>query len=279
MTQSINHALSLAALRILRPLVRLLIRHGMAYGTFAELSRKAFVDEGFAEILESGKRPTVSSVSALTGLTRKETKRLRETSDVDDELSAQRYSRAIRVVSGWLANPRFHTASGDPAVLPFEGNDSSFSALVREYSGDIPPAAMLSVLETSGTLKMDEQGVELLARAYVPNDTSIDKINILGTDVAELTSVIGHNIEAGLEDRWFQRKVSNIAVREDALPVFRELSNRKSQELLEEYHAWLSVNEVHEEQPGQDKPWYVAVGIYYFEHEISEGESHESVQV
>ncbi len=277
MTQSINHALSLAALRILRPLVRLLIRHGMAYGTFAELSRKVFVDEGFAEILESGKRPTISSVSALTGLTRKETKRLRETSDVDDELSAQRYSRAIRVVSGWLGDQRFLTASGDPAVLPFEGNDASFSALVREYSGDIPPAAMLSVLETSGTLKMGEQGVELLARAYVPNDTSIDKINILGTDVAELTAVIGHNIEAGVEDRWFQRKVSNIAVRGDTLPLFRELSNRKSQELLEVYHAWLSTNEVPEKAQGQDKPWYVTVGIYYFEHKISEGESHESV--
>ena len=78
MPKSLNNALSAAVLRILRPLVAVLLRHGMAYGTFAELARKAYVEEGFAQVPSPGKRVTVSSVSALTGLTRKETKRLRE---------------------------------------------------------------------------------------------------------------------------------------------------------------------------------------------------------
>jgi len=142
---------------------------------------------------------------------------------------------------------------------------------VKEYSGDIPPAAMLSVLEFSKTLKSGERGVELLARAYIPSTTSVDKINILGVDVAELASTIGHNIDSAVDQRWFQRKVSNIAVHKDDLPAFRELSNRKSQELLEEYHAWLSANEIDSDQQGQDAPWYVAVGIYYYEHQVSEG--------
>ena len=272
MSQSINQALRVATLKLLRPLIRLLIRHGMAYGSFAELVRKAYVEEGFAEIEASGKRPTVSSVSALTGLTRKETKRLREAVVTEDDSSAQRYSRAIRVVSGWLNDERFHTSTGDPAILPFEGAEASFSSLVKEYSGDIPPAAMLSVLEFSKTLKAGEQGVELLTRAYIPSTTSADKINILGADVAELTSAIGHNIEAAVGERWFQRKVSNIALRKEDLPGFRELSNRKSQELLEEYHAWLSAREIDASVQGQDAPWYVAVGIYYYEHEVTEGD-------
>lgn len=272
MNQDINQALRVAALKLLRPLVRLLIRHGMAYGSFAELARKAYVEEGFAEIEASGKRPTVSSVSALTGLTRKETKRLRETAVTGDESSSQRYSRAIRVVSGWLNDDRFQTPTGEPAILPFDGKDASFSSLVKAYSGDIPPAAMLSVLEFSKTLTSGEQGVELLTRAYIPSTTSVDKINILGNDVAELASTIGHNIDSAVDQRWFQRKVSNIAVHKENLPAFRELSNRKSQELLEEYHAWLSANEVGAGQQGQDASWYVAVGIYYYEHKISEGD-------
>jgi hypothetical protein len=263
MDNATSRALSAAVLKLLRPLVQVLLRHGMAYGSFAELARKAYVEEGFAYIKGSGKRPTVSSVSALTGLTRKETKRLRELDVVDDASSSQRYNRAIRVVSGWINDPRFLTGAGAPSVLPMEGEEASFSALVKEYSGDIPPAAMLSVLQDSGTVAVDEHGVTLHARAYVPSATPVEKLEILGTDVAELIDTIGHNLDADPSERYFQRKVSNVLVHPDAVPAFREFSNRKSQMLLEEYHAWLSDNEVDPEADEGTEPRYVAVGIYY----------------
>ena len=41
MTENVQNALSSAILRLLRPLARLILKHGMAYGTFAELARKA----------------------------------------------------------------------------------------------------------------------------------------------------------------------------------------------------------------------------------------------
>lgn len=263
MDNSTSQALSAAILNLLRPLVRVLLRHGMAYGSFAELARKAYVEEGFTYIKETGKRPTVSSVSALTGLTRKETKRLRELDLVDDVSSFQRYNRAIRVVSGWINDPRFQTGAGAPAVLPMEGEQGSFSTLVKEYSGDIPPAAMLSVLQDSSTVVAGEHGVTLHARAYVPSATPAEKLKILGTDVAELIATIGHNLEAEPAERHFQRKVSNVLVNPDAVPGFREFSTRKSQMLLEEYHAWLADNEIDPEQNAETDPHYVAVGIFY----------------
>ena len=263
MEKKLNQVLSAAVLKLLRPLVRVLLRHGMAYGTFAELARKAYVEEGFALSGASGKRATVSSVSALTGLTRKETKRLRELKLVDDEASSQRYSRAIRVISGWTSDSRYQTAAGEPAVLPMDGAKASFSALVKEFSGDIPPAAMLSVLEISGTVASVEQGIALQEKAYIPSATPLDKINILGTDVAELIDTIGHNLGAAPSQRRFQRKVSNVLLHPDAVPAFRELSTRKSQQLLEEYHSWLSNHEVGHEDETSVEPCYVAVGIYY----------------
>jgi len=259
----LNQALNAAVLKILRPLVRVLLRHGMAYGTFAELARKAYVEEGFVHASGAGKRATISSVSALTGLTRKETKRLRELELVDDETSAQRYSRAIRVISGWTGDPRFQTSAGEPAVLPMEGAGGSFAVLVKEFSGDIPPAAMLSVLESSGTVTVGEKGIALQEKAYIPSATPLEKLNILGTDVAELIDTIGHNLAAEPDERFFQRKVSNVLLHPDAVPAFRELSTRKSQLLLEEYHSWLSSHEVDPEDESSVQPCYVAVGIYY----------------
>jgi len=253
-----------------------ILNHGMAYGTFAELARKAFVEEGFDHLQRSGKRPTISSVSALTGLTRKETKFLRESSAQPSEKSAQRYNRAIRVISGWVNDGDFQDENGNPAALPFDGQDISFSALVKKYSGDIPPVAMLSVLETSRNVVAADGTIILKERAYIPMSTPVDKINILGTDVAELIGTIGHNLEADPEQRVFQRKVSNTALSADAIGKFRELSNRKSQELLEEYDAWLSAHQVEADSDNADQIGYVAVGIYYTEKLSSKDPDHES---
>jgi len=260
MSKSVSSALSAAVLRMMRPLAAILLRYGMPYGVFAELARKAYVEEAFAQNTTSSRRPTISSVSAVTGLTRKETKRLKELEIIDDESSSRRYSRAIRVVSGWVNDPRFQTSSGEPAILPLEGEPASFHLLVKQFSGDIPPAAMLSVLEDSGTVSVGEQGVQLMERAYLPAANLSGKIDILGTDAAELIATIGHNLAAGPDERFFQRKVSNVLVHPDDVPAFRLMSNQKSQELLEEYHRWLSQ---HETGKDQAEPCYVAVGIYY----------------
>jgi hypothetical protein len=269
MKQTLNNVLSAAVLRLLRPLVAVLMRHGMAYGTFAELARKAYVDQAFADAAASGKRQTVSGVSALTGLTRKETKRLRELDIIGDESSSRRYNRAIRVVSGWVSDPRFRAESGEPAVLPMEGQSASFNLLVKEFSGDIPPAAMLSVLEASGTVAVTEEGIRLLERAYLPASTPLEKIEILGTDVAELIATIGHNLGAEPQQRYFQRKVSNVLVNPEVLPAFRLMSNKRSQELLEEYHLWLAQHEVNPRKNSGEAPCYVAVGIYYTDNMVS----------
>ena len=87
---------------MLRPLVRILIRNGVAYGALAEVAREVYVDVAFEDFKPEGKKPTVSRVSALTGLSRKEVKRLHELEVSDAESSQQRYSRAVRVVSGWM---------------------------------------------------------------------------------------------------------------------------------------------------------------------------------
>lgn len=267
-----SQALRFAVLRLLRPLVRILLRHGMAYGTFAELARKAYVDEAFVHMQAAGQRATVSGVSALTGLTRKETRRLVDLDVASGSDTEQRYNRAIRVVSGWLADPRFQNPDGEPAALPVEG-ENSFATLVHDYSGDIPTTAMLRILEASQTVAHEGDVISLLERAYLPSSTPANRIDILGRDTAELLYSIGHNIATADEQRErrvYQRKVSNPAVRADAIGAFREFSNRKSQELLETYHRWLSAHEVAAGDDTEETPHYVAVGIHYFDDTLTE---------
>ena len=273
MTVPIQKALVDAVAKLFRPLARVLIRNGISYGTFAEVAKKAYVDIAFEEFQEPGKKQTISRVSVLTGLTRKETKRLHEQQTSDDTGASERYNRAIRVISGWLNDKRFLDVHGETKILPLNGNGSSFATLVKDYSGDIPTQAMLTILKKAGSVMQTDLGIELVNNAYVPGDDPVDKLHILGTDVAELLATIDHNLTHEPDDLFFQRKVSNSCVDPDAVLAFRKLSEKKAQALLEMLDAWLSGHEVIQKTTNHtNEGQYVSLGIYYSEHSYS-GES------
>ncbi len=266
MVKSIHDTLTRALLRLLKPLVRVLLRNGIAYGSFAELAKKTYVDVAFESFARNGKKQTVSQASALTGLTRKETKRLHELEGPQPGGNEQRYNRAVRVISGWLNDPLFHDADGRPADLPLEGETGSFAALVKKYSGDITTQAMLAVLLAAASVEKTPQGVRLVQHAYLPGNDPGEKLAILGNDTAELVATIDHNLLAEPSARRFQRKVSNLRVRADALPAFRALSAEKAQALLEELDAWLTAHEAQASDDGDAaSARYVSLGIYFFE--------------
>lgn len=272
MPEKIQQTLSAAVLSLLKPLVRILLRNGIAYGSFAELAKKIYVDIAFDEFAPDKKKQTISRVSALTGLTRKEAKRFHELEAPDTHESEQRYNRAIRVISGWVNDPEFHDAQGQAAELPIEGEKGSFASLARKYSGDVPTQSMLAVLGIASSIEKTGDRVRLIRQAYVPGDDAAEKLGILGSDTAELIATIDHNLVCDKSASRFQRKVSNSRVSAEALPAFQALSAQKAQALLEELDAWLDRHEVDKDAQDSDKGQYVSLGIYYYENSQDKGD-------
>ena len=270
MAGSIQQTLTRAVLTLLKPLVRILLRNGIAYGSFAELAKKTYVDVAFETFAPPGKKQTISRASAITGLTRKETSRLRDMERPDPDSSEQRYNRAVRVISGWINDPRFQDKRGRPAVLPVDGSEASFSALVKKYSGDITTQAMLAVLLAASSVEKEDNTVTLVQRAYLPGGAPSEKLAILGTDTAEIVATIDHNLVAPPAERRFQRKVSNHHIRAEALPAFQALSAEKAQALLEELDAWLSAHEIDAAEHGESAGHYASLGIYFYERDPDE---------
>lgn len=214
--------------------------------------------------LPPGRKQTISRISALTVLTRKEAKRLLELERPDDQGTNERYNRAVRVISGWLNEPRFCHPDGMPRILPIEEGNPSFAALVKEYRGDIPTQAMLQTLSKAESVRREGDNARLVSRPYIPGKGPVDKIHILGTEAAELMATIDHKLTAAEGDLWFQREVSSGRVAAAALPRFRRLASGKDQALLEELDQWLSEHECrNESEPAR----YMSLSIYYHEHE------------
>ncbi|MBA3030410.1 MAG: hypothetical protein FP816_16585 [Desulfobacteraceae bacterium] len=270
-TESVNSkALVSALIKILRPLVRILLRNGMSFVTFSNIAKRVYVDMAEEEFGLEGRKQSGSRISVLTGLSRKEVKRVMETTHPSDTDSGERYNRAARVIAAWRREKDFHDENGIPMALPLNGKDPSFSGLVRKFSGDLPFRAVLDELIASGNAeKTDDNRVKLISRFYIPRNEDNVKLHILGTDAAHLISTIDHNLQSVDSERFFQRKVSYDNLPQEVLPVFQEMVAESAQKLLEDLDGWLSRKDRdnHPEIKGTGR-YRSGLGIYYFEEPV-----------
>jgi uncharacterized protein DUF6502 len=263
-----GQVLSAVVTRILGPLVRVLLRNGMSFNAFSDLAKRVFAEVGMRELGIPGKKQTVSRVSILTGLSRKEVQRLLgERTPAAGAEARERYNRAARVVAGWVRDRDFTDGAGDPLALSQSGTGASFSQLVKRYSGDVPARAVLDELLRVGAVeRLGEDRIRLLSRAYIPRTSDPDKLDILGADVADLITTIDHNLQRNDSDLRFQRKVMYDNLPEESISAFRALSARQAQELLEKMDHWLSQHDrdTNSSVKGTGRV-RAGVGIYYFE--------------
>jgi len=267
---STKPALSEAAQAILRALVRVLLRNGIPYGAFADMARRAYVEVAEREFGLPGKRQTVSRVSTITGLTRKEVTRIQAAGNGAPAADSERYNRPARVIGGWLREKGYHDRKGRPADLPMDGNRGSFSALVREFSGDIPPRAMADELTRVGAIETLPNGnVRLLTHAYIPRGDHAEKVGILGADVADLIRTIDHNLTCAQGEAYFQRRVSYDNIPGEVMPGLTRQLSRKAQACLESLDRTLAaVDRDRNPNVKGTSRTRVGVGIYYFEERI-----------
>ena len=237
---------------------------------FIALVKQAYVQVAISDFAIPGRKQSVSRVALLTGLTRKEAQRLSEMPDGSDVEDIERHNRAARVVAAWVRDRAFQDRDGAPALLPFDGGEGGYAALVRRYGGDVPARAMLDELLRVGAVeRLDDGRIRLVERAYIPKNSDPDKLAILGADVANLVATIDHNLRPETGPPHFQRKVEYDNLPLEAIDEFREFSRTGSQRLIETMDDWLSRRDrdTNPDVRGTGR-MRAGVGIYYFEEDL-----------
>lgn len=256
--------------------MRILLRNGIPYGTFADISKRVYVNIAMEEFGIPNRKQSISRVSVITGLTRKEVSRVKDMPDIDSSETIERYNRAARVISGWVRDSRFTTGNGKPCELTLfgdgEGEGASFSDLVRSFSGDIPVRAVLDELLRVGMVeRLDNGDIRLLNHAYIPHTEEAEKLAILGTDVKYLIDTINHNLNCDPSASLFQRKVAYDNLPEEVLPELRNISSKRGQALLEDLDKWLSQydRDINPAVNGTGRK-RAGLSIYYFEENLND---------
>ena len=264
-----NKILYKAIFKLLRPLVRIFLRNGMPFAAFAEIAKRAYVDVAELEFSVPGKKQTNSRISTITGLTRKEVQRIKAIEDAGNNDLIERYNRAARVVYGWVHDARYSNGDNQFHDLNVEGVSPSFNALVQEYSGDVPPRAILDELLQIGIVEQLQDGrIRLLERAYIPRASEIQKLQYLGTDVSGLISTMDRNIHMKDKKPFFQRKVYYKNLPEEAAEELQKILSDKGEYLLELLDQRMAAHDrgtTADVKGGARKA--SGIGIYYFEDE------------
>jgi hypothetical protein len=233
--------------KLMQPLVRILIRNNVSYGEFAEILKATFVEVAERDFCLVDRDASQSRVAILTGLTRKEVARQKAILRSGELVLNSNLNRVSRVLEGWHTDTRFTGPYGVPVELPFEGNSgTNFCALVRGYSGDMAPRAMLDELLRVGVVERQPGGVfRVMTRAYIPEKLHPDALDRLGRMVCNFINTYEVNMEKPAPGAGrFERVVrADNGLRTELMPAFDRLLRLKGQQLLEELDNWLSTQE------------------------------------
>ena len=165
-------ALVSALRRVLRPLVRLMLARGVSFPFVAELLKGLFVEVAEREFALEGKAQTASRLSLLSGVHRKDVRRLRGAALSAGEPMPHSVSLGAQLVAAWLAGARVCDRRGRPRPLAraaSAGGEASFEALVARVSKDIRARAVLDEWLRLGIVRLDARDrVCLNAEAFVP---------------------------------------------------------------------------------------------------------------
>jgi hypothetical protein len=274
MRDSIQQKILAALLLVLRQLAKALLNAGISYREFAEISKTAFVDVATENYGLRGRPTNISRVAVMTGLTRKEVRRIRDRSAAGNETVIEKQTPMSHILHRWFTDEDFLDQSGQPAVLEFNAGKNSFSALVRKHGGDIPAGAMRTELKRIDAVEEVSDGK---LRALKRNVSGLNVQERLITGLANViypaALTLAHNTNSDTESTWVQRTAATRFVRKSDISRLRRISSDRLVELTESIDdLFVAYETLYEKDTTYESVRAVGVGVFYFEEDKEESD-------
>ena len=258
-----------ALLVFMKPVARILLRHNIGFREFSEVAKVAMVDVATSEYGIRGRPTNISRVAVMTGLTRKEVRRLRDQLMGDEETFTVKSTPLAAILHHWFKDPEFLDEGGSPAELPFAGEKGSFASLVRRFGGDIPPGAMRTELKRVGAVEESDDGSLRVVRRSIRPSSQVDKLCMsLSHGAYAFLSNIAENSAPDrdtTEPGWVQRTVFSATIRKSDATRLRRMCDDKIKAVAESIDDLFMAYELDEQQDSHDDYLPVAVTMGYFE--------------
>jgi Family of unknown function (DUF6502) len=250
---------------LLRPLVRLLVARGVTYTMLADVLKEIYVDVAERDFGLDGKRPTDSRVSLLTGVHRKDVRRLREAAPAKEDMPDS-VALGAQLVAAWTTRRDFLDAKGRPRALPrlaSQGGTRSFESLVESVSKDIRPRSVLDEWLRLGVVELDDKDrVVLRTAAFVPRRGSDELAFYLGHNVHDHIAAATHNL-LGEGAPFMERSVHYDELGERSIAELAELAGRAGMDALNQVNRKAMACEARDREDAAPRR-RMTFGVYFY---------------
>ncbi len=252
---------------MLKPLVRFLIQKNVPLRGLVEILKSVYVEEAESRLLIDSGKATDSQISVMTGVHRKDVKKLR-TQKEDGCNIPQNLSLGANIVATWVGDKKYTDTSAQPRILPYQKtsgkSDPSFVSLVESVSRDIRPRAILDEFLRLGTVSYDEKtkSVTLQTKAFLPKKNWEEQVYYFGQNSGDHIAAAAHNV-MGLKPAFFERSVYYDNLSEGSIEKLRKISSDSAMKLLEKINK--KAYELSEKDKGKKNTgWRFNFGSYFF---------------
>jgi hypothetical protein len=219
--------------RVLKPFIRFLMQKEIVYTSFQDLVKSTYVEVAIETAQIDNKRLTDSRLSLVTGIHRKEIKRIREAIEqkrppCQSELQA---SLGAAVMAKWLSHPDYSTDDHQTKPIPLKGEPPSFEALVYSISKDKHFRSLLDDWQTQDIISLHDDEVKLLKQGFVPSKDEDEKLFFAGKNAGALLNTIQHNL-SNQDNLMFERSVYYQDLTCDQVSKIEEFARQRNLETL-----------------------------------------------
>jgi hypothetical protein len=261
-----------AALRhLLQPLVRLLTAQGFTYPMLADLLKKIYVDVAVRDFRLDGAAPTDSRVTLLTGVHRKDVKRLRANAAPEVESMPEVVALGAQLAAAWTTRRDLRDRKGRPRPLPrlaSQGGERSFEGLVASISKDIRARSLLDEWVRLGVAKIDQQDrVVLSSSAFVPSRGFDEKAFYFGHNLHDHIAAAAHNVQ-GEGPPYLERSVHYEGLEAASVAGLKELAEKAGMEAVQSVYRESKERESRDRK-GEGPKQRITFGIYFYNEPVS----------
>jgi hypothetical protein len=269
-----------AARRLMRPLVRLMMQSGLTFPVLAESLRRMFVEIAVNDILTDPKARTDSRISLLTGVHRKEIRRLREM-PADPVTAPDIVTLVSQIVARWIGGGPFTDTQGRPRPLPRIANttasgghdtaaEPSFVELVASVTTDVRPRAVLDDLLHHNIVLMDAlDRVQLNTDAFIPRPGGEEQLFYFARNLRDHVAAAVANISGAGPSIFLDRSVHYDGLTPAQAQTLRDYARAAAMRaLLDVNRRAVELTEEPTPEGGEAAAQRVNFGVYVFdEHE------------
>ncbi len=256
--------------KILRPLVKLMLSYQITYPQLIGMLKSIYVEVAEQHFQVEGKRQSDSRINLLTGVHRKDVKRLRaEAKEV--KRAPVNVSAGAQIIGQWLGTADYLDEQGNPRPLALKTSNEikpGFDFLVEKVcKQDIRPRVILDEWLRLGVARVEADHVVLNTGAFTPDDGFEEKVFFFGKNAQDHISAGTHNLLGG-KPSYFDRSVYYDKLSRHSIEELSSLADEVGMKALREMNR-AALAKQQQDQGRTDALFRMNFGVFNFNADTS----------